>query len=207
MLIDTSLLHFCATKTKVITEHYAKDCVFGGQDEFPRSSDDLHLIVEQLCGLPIKIKKLNKEARYSDVRGFYVRKPRSREIFMLAGMSDRDNRYIKTKELFQIYLDQEALRTKDIVDLVKNMVLRASPQSADLHLGHATNSETIAEYAAAEFLFPFAERLRHSNINGNDGFAALADKYNIRQYLIERFLSNDMMAFLGQFFGPPAAAR
>jgi hypothetical protein len=69
-------------------------------------------------------------------------------IFYATGMSPEQLRFYKTKELLQIHLWQEAHATRDIVDLVRNMILRESPTALDLDLGHSTTSDTLGEVAA-----------------------------------------------------------
>ena len=91
------------------------------------------------------------------------------DICYAAGLTPDYLRYYKAKEVLQIQLWQESLATADVVDLVQNMILRASPSSLELNLGHAATSETLGDIAAEEFLFPLEERMkygvatRHSN--------------------------------------------
>jgi Zn-dependent peptidase ImmA (M78 family) len=200
LLIDNALLHFCATKTKEIIKFYQEACAW--PHELRRSVDDLGLIVSGKHGREIYYRKLPISAKANLVRGFYIPKGDQYLIFFVSDLSDEMLRYVKCKELFQIILDTEALRTVDIIELVRNMILRSSPESADLNLGHTTNSETIAEIAAWEFLFPYKDRVAlKGTVNGKDDYAKLASDYGMPQYMIERCLSDEMMTALGPFFG------
>ena len=201
MLIDAALLHFCAARTREVIEHYKSACVIPGANQFPRSADDLGWIIAERLGHPISVKRLRIPPERTVVRGFYLRYAKRFLIFLGAGLPDDQLAYTKAKEFFQVYLDQEALRTTDILELIHNLVLRASGASTDLIPGHATNSETIAEVAAMEFLFPYYRRVLHAvSISNSDGFADLAKRYNVPQYLIERYLAPEMMSALVDVF-------
>ena len=201
MLIDHSLLHFCAEKTREIVQEYTANCVRDDEDEFPRSVDDLYWLIQARYELPIRFRRLNISIVKSDIRACYIRHTDYFGIYELRGLTPFHCRFVRTKELFHIHLDQEALRTRDIIGLVENMMVRASSESADLHLGRATNSETIAELAALEFLFPYERRLRHKRtIDDADDYAAIAEEYQVPQFLIEHCLSDGFMESLKAYF-------
>lgn len=145
-------------------------------------------------GFPIYHRELRIPWEKAKFRSFYVPKgegPHIKEcaIYYAKGMSPRHIRYYKTKELLQIHLWQEALATHDVVDLVRNMILRESPAAADLDLGHSTASDTLGEIAAMEFLFPIRDRIAFLNGGGNaDSLDQLVGKYNVPPFLIGRAL-------------------
>jgi hypothetical protein len=138
MRIDNELLHFCADKTREIVAAYDKFCVFPGEkDGFPRSVDDLHTLVWGHYGKPIHHRLLRIKRSSAKYRSFYITFDDRCEIYYPDYIDIPGMRYYKSKELMQLHLMQEAYKTKDIVGLVQNMILRASPESVELDLGHA----------------------------------------------------------------------
>ena len=192
MLIEQELLRFCAEKTREIAAEYDKACVIPGKDDgFPRSADDLHLIMHGRHGLPIFHKEIRIPWRQSKVRSFYIPYPDRIEIWYASGMPSPYLRYYKTKELLQIHLWREDHATTDVVELVHNMRLREAPSSIDLDLGHKATSDTLGEIAAMEFLFPFARRLACiESALGTDGVEALAKQYGVPPFVVQTCLNN-----------------
>jgi hypothetical protein len=87
----------------------------------------------------------------------------------------------------QLHLWQENLATRDIVNLVHNMILRESPTALDLDLGHSTTHDTLGEIAAMEYLFPIEHRIAYLEAvkQGKDP-GDLAAKYNIPAFVVGR---------------------
>jgi hypothetical protein len=188
MLIDSDLLRFCAKKTHEIVSNY--EASFEppeNGDDFPRSADELHLVMMACQSLPIFHRELRISWKEAKFRSFYIPYDDRIEIYYAKDLPIRHQRFYKTKELLQIYLWQESLVTSDIVDLVQNMILRDSPTSIDLNLGHPATSDTLGEIAAMEFLFPLRNRLAYSP--QANGIAGLASKYNIPPFIIQRALN------------------
>ncbi len=125
-----------------------------------------------------------KDAKF---RSFYIPYDDRIEIYYAADLPRRHLRYYKTKELLQIHLWQESLVTTDIVDLVQNMILRESPTSTDLNLGHPATSDTLGEIAAMEYLFPFERRLTYTP--EQNGVLKLAAQYEIPPFVVQRSLN------------------
>jgi len=128
---------------------------------------------------PIYHRQLQIDASRAKYRSFYIPFDDRYEIYYAGGLGRNDLRYYKSKELLQIHLWQESLRTTDIVDLVQNMILRESPSSTDLNLGHPATSDTLGEIAAMEFLFPVSARMTYLQQSRQDqnGIVALSNKY------------------------------
>jgi hypothetical protein len=224
VLIDGDLLHFCAAKTREVAEEHDKACGAPFGQGLPRSAEDLHWIMCGRHGFPIHHKVLDKRPSLhwtqAKFRSFYIPYNAQRQklgpdataiqiaecwIFYAHGMSPEQLRFYKTKELLQIHLWQEALATRDIVDLVHNMIVRETPQALDLNLGHSTTSDTLGEVAAMEFLFPLEHRLAYLEKGaGRDGVAKLADDYKIPAFVVQRALAN--AENLKDFFRPSKAA-
>jgi hypothetical protein len=102
-------------------------------------------------------------------------------------MTDRHIRYYKTKELIQIHLRSEPLRTGDVVELVHNLIQSESPGGLDLDLGHSTASDTMGEVAAMQFLFPLYRRIAYLEAPPpQNGIEELSRRYGIPPFAIQR---------------------
>lgn len=192
MLIGHEFLTFCADKTRdVITAYEASYPTEGG--EFLRSADELNLLMAARHGLPIRHIKLRTHHRNAKYRSFFLPFPDRHEIYYADGLEENYVRYLKTKELLQIELWQQALATTDIVELVRDMILRASAASVDLGLGFPATSDTLGEIAAMEFLFPIQERLAHlKDPADQNGIAKLAEEYDLPAFVIQMALNQAM---------------
>jgi len=202
MLIEGGLLRFCAEKTIGIVDEYDKACGVGpGYDGFPRSADDLDWILQGRTGKPIFHRLLPVRYDQAKYRSFYVLFPDKFTIYYARDLAGPHLRYYKTKELMQIALEHEGLRTKDIVEFVRNMMIRGSPDSFELNLGHAATSDTLADIAAMEYLFPWSHRLNYVDIvfNGDgNGISEIAERYDIPAFVVQRAFN--VMMPLEQFF-------
>jgi len=206
VLIDNDLIRFCAQKTREVAVDHDKSCGAAEGEGLPRSAEDLHLIMMGRHGFPIYHRGLRIEWTKAKFRSFYVPKGEKNTIkecaiYYAKGLPAPYLRFYKTKELLQIHLWQESLVTRDIVELVQNMILRESPGSVDLNLGHPATSDTLGEIAAAEFLFPMKRRLEYlKNGTKKNGVSEQAELYNIPPFVVQRALSH--VPSLREFFCP-----
>lgn len=191
MLIDDDLLRFCADKTKEIEDRYDEGCIRSDEGEgFPRSVEDLDIIMQGLHGA-IFHRQLRIGVDAAKFRSFYIPYADRYELYYVAGMKLEQIRYYKAKELLQIHLQQEALITRDIVGLVKNMILRESPTSIDLNLGHATTADTLGEIAAMQFLFPTRRRqVYFEGAKRGTPIDQIAKEHGIPAFVVQRCLQN-----------------
>jgi hypothetical protein len=199
MLIGNDFLQFCADKTRAIIAEY--NLLYGStiDGRFWRSADELHGVMSARHGKPIYHKKLGVHWRDAKYRSFYVPYADKYEIWYAEQLPPTYLRYYKTKELLQIELWHQSLITGDVVELVRNMILRDSPASVDLDLGHPATADTLGELAAAEFLFPLERRIAClESHTGKDGVSALAEEYQIPAFLVQRSLNH--VESLKEFF-------
>lgn len=201
MLIEKELLRFCAKKTQEIAEWYDRECVLPSEngDPFPRSPHDLHHMMMGLHGREIHHRKLPFDQKAVPYRSFIIPYEDRFEIYYASGMTEPQIRFYQTKELFQIHLYQAGFETNDIVDLVDNMILRESPASHDLSLGHSATADTLGELAAMQFLFPLSERravLAMGKVRPKS--TILAEKYGVPPFVIQR--SFNVVPGLGDTF-------
>jgi Arm DNA-binding domain len=76
----------------------------------------------------------------------------------------------------------------------------AAPESIDLNLGKPTVSETLAEIAATEWLYPYCDRVEHKKTSlAGAHMAQIAVDYEIPRARAEHYLSNPMMGVCGKF--------
>jgi hypothetical protein len=203
MIIEPSLLIFCAQKTGEIATDYDKYCILPSEkDGFPRSTSDLYWLVAGLYKKPIYNRVLNIAQTDAKYRSLMIESVDKCEIYYASGIDPAGMRYYTSKELFQLHLQKEELRTRDVVDLVKKMILRDSPESLGLDLGHAATSDSLGDIAAMEFLFPHAHRVAYINGGnaGRNGVVELANKYGIPPFVVQRCLN--LTDSLTKYFAP-----
>jgi hypothetical protein len=202
MRIDTQLLLYCFEKTKAIVDGYTESCIFTDENPFPRSVVDLGFLILGNIDKQIYYRLLNTvHASRSKIRASTISNDQGHYIYFVSGLEPDEMRYLQAKELFQIYFQSDPFHTRDIVDLVKNMILRSMPESAELDLGHATTAETLAELAAMEFLFPLERRISHLDASGGaDRIDALASMYGIPPAMIARCLNPELIETLKLVF-------
>jgi hypothetical protein len=195
MLIDSDLIRFCAEKTNEIAKEHDEAAGLKFGEGLPRSAEDLALVIQGRHGFPIYHRELKIVWTKAKYRSFYLPKGERGQIkecaiYYAQGMSRQQLRFYKSKELLQIHIWQENLATRDIVDLVHNMIVREAPAAVDLNLGHSTTSDTLGEVAAMEFLFPLERRLPYLKPGAlrQDGIKKLAAEYDIPDFIVQRAL-------------------
>jgi hypothetical protein len=100
-----------------------------------------------------------------------------------------------TKELFHVVFDNPEYVTTDIETHVEistsdaPSLYEVSPTAAQL--------EFLTEYAAMEFLFPYAQRLQLIQTNNPLDYDAIAHQYRVPRDYVERYLSKEYMDLCG----------
>jgi hypothetical protein len=116
------------------------------------------------------------------------------DIGIKNGMNECWQRFVKCKELFHVLLDDEN------PDQYSEETLRHVQEclSELPELLRPAGSEEVAEYGAAEFLFPYNIRLQHfGRDKTKEEFLATAKIYKIPQVYVETFLSAPFMNYFG----------
>lgn len=194
MIIEDTDLKFCADKVRQFTDGY-----HWSDGEKSRSIAELYWLAMNKEEKPILLRKFPMAANSHFVRSVYVERKNDFLIGLLDGLSQGDARFAQCKELFQIVLRRPGTETGDIVDHIKNMILRSAPESFDLNLGKPTVSESLAEIAASEWLYPYEHRVEHKKSGVRA--AQIAVDYEIPRNVVEIYLTEPFMARLSGFFG------
>lgn len=84
----------------------------------------------------------------------------SYHICLLSGMTNCWNRFALCKELFHVLLDEEAARNSSLSHHLADC--RAALIDAEISGGESSKSELLTEFAAMQFLFPYAKRLKYA---------------------------------------------
>lgn len=157
-----------------------------GADSTERSVNNLLDLCRTYLEKKIDLQLHNDSALNHLVQSFVLVKDSGYEICILNDLNNCWKRFVLCKELFHIVLDSEESRNPsleehldDFFGGVTNLEHRASTVSA--------RTEYLAEFAAMEFLFPYAERV--SLLSGNKDISAIAERYKIPRYFAERYLT------------------
>lgn len=151
-------------------------------------------------------QELNKNIEYFEaddtddlgsVFGVYVAK--NDDTYAICIKSDLNNcwqRMVVAKELFHVIFDNPEYKTTDLHEHVATTtsdapsLFESSPVAVQL--------EFLTEYAAMEFLFPYAKRVAIIESNPQPNFDAIAQQYKVPRDYVERYLSKDHMELCGE---------
>lgn len=191
-LSDGDVRH-CLEKAAELTEQYKLYSLAAGQKQ--RSVDDLEWLCGEYLGKNVSVLDLQLAADELAIRGMFAAlSDGSYEIYLLADLGERERRFVKCKELFHVVLDDENCRSMDIYAHLELASVAFSVAGANDNPGSPVACEALAEIAAMEFLFPYAERAEVvANSAGNIDYPAVATQYGIPQLYVELYLSDPMM--------------
>nr|WP_244667600.1 ImmA/IrrE family metallo-endopeptidase [Xanthomonas sp. D-109] len=114
-------------------------------------------------------------------------------IYLLAELQERERRFVLTKEMFHVLLDEERCRNMDIYGHVQEATMSFSIE--DSNPNSPVAAEVLAEIGAMEFLLPYAKRkVLLEQCGDAPDFALIARRYGIPQMYVEEYLSDRMMA-------------
>lgn len=207
MHIQASEIRACLDKALELTAQYKLYVL--ASDGFPKSIDDFEWICSEYLGFKIEIYELDDLQVHKDkvppeqwaIRGFYLSMGTNYEVYILGGQNPCWNRFVRTKELFHMLMDQDCYRTTEIYHHIKEVAAKF-PQ-IDSIPGRSAVSEMMAEIAAMEFIFPYERRLIEK-VGRNPDYYRIAEYYKIPQYYVEKYLDDGMMKTLGAFFFTPS---
>jgi hypothetical protein len=133
-----------------------------------------------------------------DSRGAY-------QIVLLDGMTNCWNRFCLCKELFHVVIDEPQSRSSSVIEHLADF--RSSLIGADGR--DSSVNEILAEFAAMQFLFPYAKRqkladeLKQRESRGevkSDIFQEFAVQLRIPRVLLEDYMGDYWMNFFSSIF-------
>ena len=164
--------------------------------DFPLSVENFRRAAQELWKVNIEIREVRMSG--SHVRGMILRyKSGDIVIAIRRGLSEATKRATAIKELCHVILDDEGDWSLDGVDTIGHLLARKSLAAEPKEDERAIRSERWAEHAAREFLYPIEMRRPElaKVLDGETTIVALADKYGIPDYQIERSLSATEIEF------------
>ena len=197
--ITTKELKTCLDKAAELTEQYKLYVLDSAA--FPRSMESFlqicidylnHRIhVYTLKPLPKEVSESVRALCISNDDGTY-------EIHLQADLNICWHRFVLCKELFHVLLDAPEYRNMEISKHLEEFLLPMPEGPPKTYL--PGSSELMAEIAAMEFLFPYAERKALLDSGKPINYLDVATYYRIPQALVEQYLYQPWMAFVEPFF-------
>ncbi len=156
--------------------------------------DDMVWVARDYLNKRVEIHDLDVIADDKIIRGVFAAFDDGHyEIFLLAELGERERRFVLTKEMMHVLLDEERCRNMDIYEHVQEATSSFTIEDSNPDSPVAT--ELLAEVAAMEFLLPYSKRkaiIEHCD--GDPDYALFARRYGIPQSYVEEYLSDRMMA-------------
>lgn len=201
MKLSDNDVRWCFEQVDRVVEQYE---LYVYQAKFrPRSADDLLWVVKQYVNCDIRMLELDIPYTPTDAvpAMTWEMADGSYDIFVKGGLGHEQTRYVRCKELFHVVLKDEAARSQGTYAHLEGA--RVSVLIGDHAPDKAVASEWLAELAAMEFLFPYAERLQLVTENGEPDYARIAQAYQLPQNDVESHASGIMLSELSQVRGDP----
>lgn len=150
----------------------------------------------------ISLHEHNETHRNHFIKSVYLKESneKSNESYTILLMAELNNcwkRFCICKELFHVLLDNPEIRETNLQEHVDDFFANGASESRTSSQG-SSQSEVVAEFAAMEFLFPYAERKKVID-DGNFEFMEIASRYKIPRVYTEIYLSNYLMQILESF--------
>lgn len=126
----------------------------------------------------------------------------SYHICLMSEMTNCWNRFSLCKELFHVILDEESARNTSISEHLQDF--RAAIRDSDISGRESSKSEILTEFAAMQFLFPYARRLdclKEIDDKVNAGASKksvlkdISTRLRIPRLLTEDYLEKELMDF------------
>ena len=184
-------------KARELAEQRKLYCI--AADDPLRSVDELTEICRTYLDKKIQIVKLEINKDESPVLGAAILLEGNHyDICHVQDLNYCWQRFVICKELFHVILDEEKYRNMGISDHVDEVTVAFPDDNSTPSV--PVMSEILAELAAMEYLFPYAERVQEvASKNGNLNSKAVAEKFKVPIVFIERYLSTSYMDALKDF--------
>ena len=189
MLISHQNLSDCIRTAKNIADAYRLK-VPNGHNASRRSLDVLLDVCVEACQHPIEIYKGDFDENDRWLYGACLLAEDKAVVLYAHYLNSCWERFTVCKELFHVVLDKEEYRSMDIFQHIQNITL-SFPDDESRPTGPVV-CEFLAEVAAMEFLFPYAERKAILAANAMTP-AEVAEQYKVPCLMVEKYLSHDYM--------------
>lgn len=140
--------------------------------------------------------------RILHVRGYYKALDEERKnyaIYLRRPQEEEWLRFVTCKELLHVVLDvreSESCRGIHVHELVLDVV--QDSYSGDIASSDEVAVEKLAEIAAMEFCFPYAERIEYFKSN-SIAYGDIAKEYGLPEPVVRRYLGEKMMGLLAKY--------
>ena len=192
MDIPENDLEKCVELANELCEYYNFDAMVNCTK---KSLDDLIRFTRTFLGKDVQIKDLELRTNPDTTfRGVMLpRNDTHYEIYVLKEADEDLRRLVTCKELFQAALDSPDIRNLDLYDHISALVYQ-DMQDPSL----AVIAELMAEVAAMQFLYPYADRVEDiKRINEKQTSSEkIAESYGIPLFYVEKYLTKKTMAAL-----------
>jgi hypothetical protein len=180
-----------------VTETYQK-YVFGGQHSRKSLDFLVECVLKHDFGKPVEIKLLELDADTSAVKAMFINEGDKYVLCLLRGLNFCWSRFVLCKEIFHVYLDGSGYRTIELVSHTESLYKANDVSLEDeIRPDKGLISERLAEFAAMEFLFPYADRLTCIEHSRNP--VEIAETYKIPLVLVEKYLTPFNMDLFKRF--------
>jgi len=189
MNLDVKTIQQCNAEIRAAIEEY-KLFVLAADNQSKSVNMLLKLCCEKL-GKKIELLEINASAEVKAIDGFYLAmEDGSYKIGIKEGLNNCWKRFVICKELFHVLFDNPEYVCDDLSTHIEDCVsdspvLSASPPSVQ--------TEFLAEYAAMEFLFPFADRKALFDSGKPIDYGEIAQRYKVPRIYVERYLTPHRM--------------
>ena len=178
----------CLDKAKELAEVYRMEAHHDRSHSV--SMDEVLRLVCTYLNKDVQVQYFLDSETGDHIRGVFFEVTGKYEIYLLDGMSLEWIRFVLCKELFHVLLDEDGCRNCAVDDHLREMI----PSFSDLHShpGSPVVWEVLAEIAAAELMFPFADRvvlMTQENVDTT----VIAQRYSLPVLIVERYLSDNAM--------------
>lgn len=196
-----------------------KNCLESAQNvrevyfSYHHGSSDLHVSVNKLLEIVRSTykKKVTLYFHEDSHEGHHIHSflqinsDDSYDICLMSGMTNCWNRFALCKELFHVILDEESVRNKTLQVHLQDF--KASMMDASVDGSESSASEMLTEFAAMQFLFPYAKRLKvieefeeraSKGEAKKDIYKNIAEIFRIPRLYVENYLGE----FLISYFDP-----
>lgn len=191
MIINKQNLEAVIAKANEVNDHYKLTHLTGNATQ--KIMDYILDSCDKLGVQNVHMSEVDLPFSDSAVYSMCVMTQDGADIVLAKGLNHCWQRYTICKELFHLLIDDEKYRNLDIFAHSEAVTISYSLDESRPDLGVA--AEFLAEVAAMEFLFPYAERELQMR-NGQPNYPAIAQQYRIPQLLVDRYLSPHLMSTL-----------